>query len=68
MVFLFVHFGKNKHTGWRLARDIFGRLGGPQRWNWARVSANPMGIRDWLSDNLSWSRKIGQVGKVYSTG
>lgn len=51
MVFLFVHFGRNKNTGWRLARDIYGRIDGAQHWSWALVSANPVNFRDWLSDH-----------------
>ena len=51
MVFLFVHFGKNKNTGWRLARDVYGRLGEAQQWNWALVNAKPNGFRDWLNDH-----------------
>lgn len=51
MVFLFVHFGKHAKTGWRLARDIYGALGG-QIWTWSRVSANPTAFRQWLASNL----------------
>ena len=51
MVFLFVHFGKNKNTGWRLARDVYGRLGEEQHWNWGAVSANPIVFRDWLNNH-----------------
>ena len=46
LVFLSVHFGKSLKTGWRYARDIYGALGGPSRWDWARVSADPAGFRD----------------------
>ena len=51
MVFLFVHFGRNKNTDWRLARDIYGGLGGALQWSWALVSANPVNFRDWLNDH-----------------
>ena len=51
MLFLFVHFGKNKGTGWRLARDVYGRLDEAQQWSWAAVSANPKGFRRWLNDH-----------------
>ncbi len=51
MVFLFVHFGRNKNTAWRLARDVYGRLGEPHQWTWPIVSANPDGFRDWLNDH-----------------
>jgi hypothetical protein len=50
MVFLFVHFGKNAKTGWRLARDVYGALGGTP-WTWARVSADPTAFRTWLATN-----------------
>jgi hypothetical protein len=50
MVFLFVHFGKNLRTGWLLARDVYGALGG-QPWTWARVSRNAGAFRQWLSAN-----------------
>ena len=56
MVFLFVHFGKNRNTGWRLARDIYGRLGEGSPWNWIRVSADPLNFRDWLHDNQTTLR------------
>jgi alpha-glutamyl/putrescinyl thymine pyrophosphorylase-like protein len=48
LVFLSVHFGKNGRTGWRLARDVYGRLGGRVTWDWARTSADPKGFRRWL--------------------
>jgi len=51
MVFLFVHFGKNAKTGYRLARDVYGALGG-QPWTWARVSGDPKAFRQWLGANL----------------
>lgn len=51
MIFFFVHFGKNLHTGWQLARDVYGRLGSPNHWTWARTRANPGGFRQWLAEN-----------------
>ena len=52
MVFLFVHFGKNRVAGWRMARDVYGRVGGVQRWDWVRVSVDPAGFREWLNANV----------------
>lgn len=49
LVFLFVHFGKNRRTGWRLARDVYGSLGGAAHWDWARASSDPNGFRRWLA-------------------
>ena len=53
MVFLFVHFGKHRHYGWRYVRRIYGRLGSSDRWDWAAVSADPVGFRLWLKANLN---------------
>ena len=65
MVFLFVHFGKNEHAGWRLARDIYGKLGGAQQWNWTLVSSNPMDFREWLSDNQAILRGADGVARRF---
>lgn len=51
MVFLFVYFGKNQQTGWRLARDIYGSLGSGEYWNWARISSEFEKFRNWFADN-----------------
>lgn len=48
LVFLFVHFGKNGKSGWRLLRDVYGALGSNQPWDWARVSADPSTFTAWL--------------------
>ena len=49
LVFLSVHFGKNRRTGWRLARDVYGALGTAPAWDWARVSRSPQSFRQWLA-------------------
>lgn len=51
LVFLATHFGKHAQDGWRLAKDIYGRLGGPGVWDWATVSASPAAFRAWLAAN-----------------
>lgn len=51
MVFLFVTYGKGKHTGWRLIRDIYGRLGQGGRWDWAAAAADPAGMAQWIVDH-----------------
>ena len=33
LIFLFTHFGKNLRSGYRLLRDVYGRLGHRGRWN-----------------------------------
>ena len=59
MVFFFVHFGKHARGGWRYARDVYGSLGGPHRWNWANTSADPVGFREWLHENQAAIRGQG---------
>ena len=51
LVFLFVHFGKHRHSGWRLASDVYGALGSRHHWTWARVSSSPKAFRKWLDSN-----------------
>lgn len=53
LVFLSVHFGKPRKSGWRLVRDIYGRLGAGGYWDWATTSAAPGAFRQWLSANLA---------------
>ena len=49
LVFLSVHFGKNRRTGWRLARDLDGALGTAPIWDWSSVSGDPQAFRRWLA-------------------
>jgi hypothetical protein len=51
MLFLFVHFGRHRVARWRYAANIYGRVGGDGRWDWASVSDNIDGFRDWLDAN-----------------
>jgi hypothetical protein len=46
-----VHFGKHHSGGWRYIKEIYGRLGGESRWDWASVSADPSVFRDWLHEH-----------------
>lgn len=50
LVFLATHFGKHAKQGWRLVRDIYGRLG-QGRWTWKDVTADPAAFRTWLQAN-----------------
>lgn len=51
LVFLATHFGKHAIDGWRLVRDVYGRLGGPGLWDWSTVASNPGSFRRWLATN-----------------
>lgn len=56
LVFLAVHFGKHVRDGWRLVRDVYGRLGGPGLWDWGATSADPPAFRAWLAANADTLR------------
>jgi hypothetical protein len=51
LVFLFVHFGKNAKSGYRLIADIYGKLGQGGDWTWAEISKDPLAFRHWLDEN-----------------
>lgn len=51
MLFLFVHFGKHRRSGWRYATNVYGQLGAGGRWDWQSVSHDVAGFRDWLDAN-----------------
>lgn len=51
LVFLATHFGKHSRDGWRLARDIYGRLGQGGLWDWPTISSAPQSFIDWYKSN-----------------
>lgn len=51
LTFIATHFGKHARDGWRLARDVYGKLGGPGLWDWKTISGNPAAFRVWLKAN-----------------
>ncbi len=53
LVFLAIHFGKALGSGWRLARDVYGRMGQGLPWTWATISANPDDFREWLATSYA---------------
>jgi len=59
LVFLAIHFGKALRSGWRLARDIYGRMGDGATWSWDRTSTSPDEFRLWLATNYSALRGDG---------
>lgn len=48
MVFYFVCFGEHARGGWQYARQVYGKLGSSERWNWASTSAHPRAFSEWL--------------------
>lgn len=66
LVFLAVHFGKHAQDGWRLVRDVYGQLGGSDRWDWRRTSGAPGEFRMWLAANLPVLRGGDGVSRRFS--
>lgn len=53
MLFLFIHFGKNRQVGYRYARALYGSLGVGPAWTWAQVVDNILGLQSWLDANAA---------------
>lgn len=50
LVFLSVHFGRNRKTGWKLARLIYGGLGA-KPWTWKRITTDTKSFLEWLNSH-----------------
>jgi Alpha-glutamyl/putrescinyl thymine pyrophosphorylase clade 3 len=59
LVFLFLHFGKHARAGWRYAREVYGRLSGGARWDWASARVDPAGFRAWLDAHQNELKRDG---------
>ncbi|MFL1874506.1 hypothetical protein ACIKT0_04655 [Hansschlegelia beijingensis] len=66
LVFLATHFGKHSIDGWRLTRDIYGKLGQGGRWDWATTAAHPKGLESWLTINEATLRGADGVSRRFS--
>lgn len=54
-VFLFVHFGKHKNSGWRAARDVYAGPAVGRPWTWQRLNTDPSRFANWLAQAVaSW--------------
>lgn len=62
LIFLFVHFGKHPRGGWRYLREVYGKLGCNQRWDWITTSNDISGFRYWLSENQQYIRYKDEFG------
>ena len=67
LVFLSVHFGRNRRSRWRLVQEVYGQMRGRSRWTWKKVSDDPTAFRGWLADNQeSFTGKFGNHRKYQS--
>jgi hypothetical protein len=61
-VFLATHFGKNKKSGWTLAKEIYKGEGPNLLWTWNNVSSNFLNFRQWLVENQDRIKRLGSFG------
>lgn len=66
LVFIGTHFGKHAVDGWRLARDVYGKLGQGGRWDWAAISGNAAGFGAWLAANEATLRGADGISRRFS--
>jgi hypothetical protein len=59
MVFWFVHCGRNRITSYRLAQDVYGRLGANPPWSWALSLSDPASFEIWLATNAAEIKRRG---------
>lgn len=60
LVFLATHFGKHKRTGWNLARNVYGKLEGPDRWTWGELVSDPNNFVEWIEENTDTLAETGK--------
>ncbi|SHH48958.1 hypothetical protein SAMN04488109_4018 [Chryseolinea serpens] len=62
LIFLAIHFGKNKRTGWTLARLVY--AGGKKRpyWTWKKITKNTNEFLIWLNSNAPALKENGSFG------
>ncbi len=65
LVFLFVHFGKNLKSEYRLLADVYGKLGQTKYWTWNEVSEDPLSFRHWLDRNQRNLKTVGGKHRAF---
>lgn len=62
LVFLAIHFGKNRRYAWSLVKAVYKGEGSGGIWTWRRVSSDVQSFRDWLYRNEGRLRSVGAFG------
>lgn len=62
LTFLSTHFGKNRITGWELARGFYGGLEREVYWNWETITADFYAFQMWLAQNQNRLKERGNFG------
>jgi len=53
LVFLFIQFGKNTKTGYRLLREVYAGAGSGGLWTWKRIASDLAAFTDWLEVQIA---------------
>lgn len=59
LVFLATHFGKHHVDGWRLTRDVYGRLGEQPIWTWGTLVGDLSAFESWIAAAVPQMRADG---------
>lgn len=66
LVFLATHFGKHHEDNWRLAEDVYGRLGQGGLWDWPNTSGRLPEFRAWVAQHEHTLRGADGVRRRFS--
>ena len=66
LVFLATHFGKHADDGWRLAEDVYGKLGQDGIWSWVAIVSSLPEFRQWLIANEATLRGSDSIRRRFS--
>ena len=61
LIFLFVHFGESRVSGWKLTQSFYGKLGNGL-WDWKTVNSPNNNVQNWLQNNRCTLKKRGKFG------
>jgi Alpha-glutamyl/putrescinyl thymine pyrophosphorylase clade 3 len=62
LIFLAIHFGKNKATRWELVRNVYKGDGNGLNWTWKKTTKETAVFRNWLHANNRQLKKTGNFG------
>lgn len=62
LVFLATHFGKNKSTGWNLAKIVYGGRRATPYWTWQKLNSDLEMFLEWLDRNQDYLKENGKFG------
>ena len=61
LVFLYVHFGESRQSGWPLTKSFYNKLG-QGSWDWQAINSKKNTLQQWLSQNEKQLQSCGKFG------